>query len=131
MQSYSNQVTENLSEENFEKTLNTKKLQWFDHVSIVFGTVLTSIKIVLNFFIMIKVFLKNHKFFLQICQQGLFQMFESFQLILRFLLVAIVNYFPRTLSVFFKLVLLKLEIELNKTLRTFSSEMSSVNGIGV
>ena len=40
MQSYFNQVTENLGEENFEKTLNTKKLQWFDHVTIVFGTVL-------------------------------------------------------------------------------------------
>ena len=41
MQSYFNQVTENLGEENFEKTLNTKKLQWFDHVTIVFGTVLS------------------------------------------------------------------------------------------
>ena len=40
MQSYFNQVTENLGEENFEKTLNTKKLQWFDQVTIVFGTVL-------------------------------------------------------------------------------------------
>ena len=40
MQSYFKQVTENLGEENFEKTLNTKKLQWFDHVTIVFGTVL-------------------------------------------------------------------------------------------
>ena len=44
MQSYFNQVTENLGEENFEKTLNTKKLQWFDHVTIVFGTVLKSTK---------------------------------------------------------------------------------------
>ena len=45
MQSYFNQVTENLGEENFEKTLNTKKLQWFDHVTFVFGTVLISLSL--------------------------------------------------------------------------------------
>ena len=54
MQSYFNQVTENLGEENFEKTLNTKKLQWFDHVTIVFGTVLRYVFKNIKLMIMIK-----------------------------------------------------------------------------
>lgn len=43
------------------------------------------------------------------------------------------NYFPGMLSIFFKSVLLKPEIELNKALRTFLSGISTaINGkIGV